>query len=138
MQSILHDMRRMSTFHCVTGSIRRVYDFHGFPISEDMLLGLGAGVGFVYWHMKGMAPFLGGRANVGRPREEGLERTTGRRTGVAVDVMQTSSNGKAGKALAEAIAKGPVMIRVDMGFLPYLGIPEGYHFGWHVVVVAGS
>jgi hypothetical protein len=29
------------------------------------------------------------------------------------------------------------MIRVDMGFLSYLGLPEGYHFGGHVVVVAG-
>jgi hypothetical protein len=30
----------------------------------------------------------------------------------------------------------PVMIQVDMGFLPYFDLPEGYHFGGHVVVVA--
>jgi hypothetical protein len=30
------------------------------------------------------------------------------------------------------------MIHVDMGFLPYLdGLPEDYHFGYHLVVVAG-
>jgi len=30
-----------------------------------------------------------------------------------------------------------VMVHVDMGFLPYLGMPDGYHFGGHVIVVAG-
>lgn len=129
MSKILHKLQEMSTLHCVTGSMRRVYDFHDFPISEEMLLGLGAGVGFVYWHMKGTTPFLGGRANVGRADEEGLERTAGRRTGVAVEVLKSSSSAKAEKALIEELAKGPVMIHVDMGFLPYLGLPEGYHFG---------
>jgi hypothetical protein len=31
----------------------------------------------------------------------------------------------------------PVMIKVDMGFMPYFDFPEDYHFGDHVVVVAG-
>jgi hypothetical protein len=31
----------------------------------------------------------------------------------------------------------PVMIHVDMGFLPYLNLPAGYHFGQHLVVAAG-
>jgi hypothetical protein len=26
-----------------------------------MLLGLGSGMGLIYWHQKGMIPFLGGR-----------------------------------------------------------------------------
>lgn len=125
------------TDHCVTGSMRHVYEFHDYPVSEDILLGLGAGVGFIYWHMKGMPPFLGGRANTGRPGEEGLEKTAGRRTGVAVECLQTASASKAEKALRDALLHGPAMIRVDMGFLPYLRLPAGYHFGGHVVVVAG-
>lgn len=24
------------THHCVTGSLKRVYDYHGYPVSEDM------------------------------------------------------------------------------------------------------
>jgi hypothetical protein len=67
--------------------MRHIYEFNGYPVSEDLLLGLGAGVVFIYWHMKGMAPFLGGRANTGRPREEGMEKTAGRRTGVYVDLI---------------------------------------------------
>jgi Domain of unknown function (DUF4872)/Butirosin biosynthesis protein H, N-terminal len=45
------------TDHCVTGSLRHVYDHYGYAISEDLLLGLGGGLGFVYFHMKGTDPF---------------------------------------------------------------------------------
>ena len=129
--------RQFKTDHCVTGSMRHIYDFHRHPVSEDLLLGLGEGVGFIYWHMKGMPPFLGGLANTGRPGEEGLAATAGRRTGVRVDCLTTGSAGKAEKVLLEALSHGPAMIQVDMGFLPYFDLPEDYHFGGHVVVVAG-
>jgi hypothetical protein len=131
--------RSLETHHCVTGSMRHIYEFHGYPISEELLLGLGAGVGFVYWQQKGMDPFFGGRANVGRPGEEGLEPAIGRCTGVKIERFHTSSRRKAEQALRELLEAGePVMIHVDMAFLPYFeGLPEDYHFGWHVVVVAG-
>ena len=126
------------TQHCVTGSLRHVYDYHGCPISEELLLGLGRGLGFVYFHIKGADPFYGGRANVARPGEEGLEKTVGRRTGVVVASHATSSAGTAQTALRGLLeAREPVLVYLDMGFLPYLRLPEGYHFGGHVVVVAG-
>lgn len=87
------------THHCVTGSLKHVYDSHGFPVSEDLLLGLGRGLGFVYFHIKGTDPFYGGRANLAGPREEGLEKTAGRRTGVAVASHATSSARTAQAAL---------------------------------------
>jgi Domain of unknown function (DUF4872)/Butirosin biosynthesis protein H, N-terminal len=126
------------TDHCVTGAMRHVYEFHGYPISEDLLLGLGAGVGFVYWHMKGAPPLYGGRANVGRPGEDGLEKRAGKRTGVQVESFHTASATKAERAMIDMLAADkPVMIQVDMGFLPYLHLPEGYHFGGHVIAIAG-
>lgn len=121
--------------HCITGSVRHVYEFNGYPISEALLLGLGSGLGFVYWHMKGTAPFFGGRANTGRSDEEGLERTAARRTGVNIEVHTTASSRKAETALLDLLTAGqPVMLYTDMGFLPYLGLPEGYHFGGHTIV----
>jgi Domain of unknown function (DUF4872)/Butirosin biosynthesis protein H, N-terminal len=126
------------THHCVTGSLRRVYDYHGYPISEELLLGLGRGLGFVYFHIKGTDPFYGGRANFASPKEEGLEKTAGRRTGVAVESHATSSARRAESALREMLVSGePVLVYLDMGFLPYFDLPDGYHFGAHVVVVAG-
>ena len=126
------------THHCVTGSLKHIYDYHGYPISEDLLLGLGRGLGFVYFHLKGTDPFYGGRANNPSPNEEGLEKTAGRRTGVTVQSHATRSARTAQTALRELLEAGePVLVYVDMGFLPYFDLPENYHFGGHVVVVAG-
>jgi len=119
--------------------MRRIYVHNGHDVSEDMLLGIGSGVSFSYWHFQGQMPFLGGRGNVSRPGEEGLERTAGRRTGVAVEWYTAASARKAEQALIEMLEAGkPVMIQCDMGFLPYFDFGGvEYHFGWHVVVVCG-
>ena len=129
----------LETHHCVTGSMLHIYDFHHHSISEDMLLGIGAGLGFIYWHMKGTPPMFGGRGNVGRPGEEGLEVAAGRRTGVRVEKHYTGSAKKAEKALLEMLEAGePVMMNVDMGFLPYFtDLPEDFHFGGHVIAIGG-
>jgi hypothetical protein len=134
----LKGFKALKTHHCVTGSMRHIYQFHDYPISEDLLLGLGAGIGFVYWHMKGTAPFFGGRANVGRPGEEGLEKIAGRRTGVHIELHRTASARNAEAAVIDLLTTGePVMVQLDMGFLPYFNFPKEYHFGGHVVVLAG-
>jgi hypothetical protein len=126
------------THHCVTGSLKHIYDHHGYPISEDLLLGLGRGIGFAYFHIKGTDPFYGGRANLERPNEEGLEKTIGRRTGVVVASHTTASARRAQQALRDLLNDNePVLVYADMGFLPYFAFPEEYHFGGHTVVVAG-
>lgn len=102
----LPGFKSLATDHCVTGSMRHIYEFYGYLVSEDLLLGLGEGVGFVYWHMKGTLPFLGGRANVGGAGEEGIERTAGRRTGVVIKSLQTASARKAEKALLDMLVAG--------------------------------
>ena len=131
--------KHFTTHHCVTGSLRHIYEYNGYPISEEMLLGLGAGVGFVYWHMKGTLPFLGGRANVGRPGEEGMEKAAGRCTGVQVELLHTNSAARAEKTLLEKLSAGqPVMLMLDMGFLPYFDFGgQEFHFGGHAVAACG-
>ena len=136
--SLFDGVELFPTDHCVTGSVRHIYESHGYPISEDMLLGLGSGLGFMYFHIKGTDPFYGGRANLEKPKVEGLEKTIGRRTGVAVESHVTTSAKKAQAALRELLANSePVLVYVDMGFLPYFDFGEEYHFGGHTVVVAG-
>lgn len=50
----------------------------------------------------------------------------------------TASARTAQDALRALLEAGePVMVYLDMGFLPYFDLPEDYHFGGHVVVVAG-
>lgn len=125
----------LTSHHCITGSLRHVYVYNGHPLSEDLLLGMGAGVGFVYWHMKGTLPFIGGRGNA----RGGFEPLAGERTGVRIAAHTTGSARLAERALLELLAAGqPAMILCDMGFLPYFDFGgQEYHFGGHAVVVCG-
>jgi hypothetical protein len=131
----LDGFKSLTTHHCVTGSMRRIYVYNDHDISEDMLLGIGAGVSFSYWHFKGQPPFMGGR---GMPKPS-MEEVAGQRTGVKVEIHTTSSARKARQTLLEMLDAGqPVMLQVDMGFLPYFDFGgEEYHFGGHVVVACG-
>jgi len=94
-QGIITGFTPIQSHHCVTGSMRNIYEFYGYPIIEEVLFGLGCGIGFGYLEIKGTIPFLGGRANVGRAGEEGLEITAAKRTGVMVRRYTTSSVKKA-------------------------------------------
>ncbi|MFO7680596.1 MAG: BtrH N-terminal domain-containing protein [Chloroflexota bacterium] len=123
------------THHCVSGSMAHVYRFNGHPLSEEMLLGLGEGVGYIYWHQKGGIPFIGGRA---QPKPS-MEELAAQRSGVTAASFATASSSKAKKALLDILAAGqPAMLQVDMGFLPYFDFGgEEYHFGGHAVVACG-
>ena len=115
--------------------MRHIYVYNDHDISEEMLLGLGAGVSFSYWHFKGAPPFMGVRGGFKPP----LEIVTGERTGVVVETQATTSARKARKTLVEMLGSGqPVMVQCDMGFLPYFDFGgEEYHFGGHAVVICG-
>lgn len=123
------------THHCVTGSLRRIYAHYGHDISEDLLLGLGEGVGFIYWHIKNSPPFIGGRA---QPKPS-LEAIVTARTGVTLTEQSTTSARKAEATLRQHLTDGtPVMLQVDMGYLPYFDFGgTEFHFGGHVVVATG-
>jgi hypothetical protein len=120
-------------YHCVTNSLAKIYYHNAHPLSEDMLLGLGAGMGFIYWSPKGGYPFVGGRGN-----PKGFYRDLGERTGVRIREVSTASEKKAESALVERLKRRePVMVFGDMGYLPWFEMPEGYHFGGHSFVVCG-
>lgn len=123
-------------YHCQTNALAKIYHFYGHPLSEEMLFGLGAGLGFIYWKMKfgnKTSVFIGGRGNTKTFFED-----IGRRTGVKIVMKSTSSEKKAEKVLLEKLSKKePVMIFVDMGFLPWFNFPEEYHFGGHTIVICG-
>jgi len=131
----LAGFKHLTTHHCVTGSMRHIYVFNGYEISEDLLLGVGAGVSFSYFHFKGQPPFMGGR---GMPKPS-MEELAGQRTGVEIVPHTTTSARKAREALLALLDAGqPAMLQVDMGFLPYFDFGgEEYHFGGHAIVACG-
>jgi Domain of unknown function (DUF4872)/Butirosin biosynthesis protein H, N-terminal len=127
-------------YHCQTNSLAKIYYFYNCPLSEDMILGLGAGMGFIYWQMKGNPKlnipdyvFIGGRGN-----NKYFFEDLGKRTGVKIREISTSSQKKAEDALVDALAMNiPLMVFGDMGFLPWFELPEDYHFGGHTFVICG-
>lgn len=122
--------------HCVTNSLAKIFHHAGHPVSEEMLLGLGAGIGFVYWQMNfggEVSVFIGGRGNL-----KNFYQDLARRTGVGIAERQTASPKKAEEALLRSLEQEqPVMLGADMGFLPWFDFPAGYHFGGHTFVACG-
>lgn len=122
--------------HCVSSSLARIFHHAGYPLSEEMILGLSAGVGFVYWRMKmggEESVFVGGRANL-----KSFYQDLAKRTGIGIREKQTSSTAKAEAELLRSLeAKRPMMLGGDMGMLPWFDLPDDYHFGGHTFVACG-
>ncbi|MFH1775045.1 MAG: BtrH N-terminal domain-containing protein [Chloroflexota bacterium] len=121
--------------HCETTALRRALDYHRLSLSEEMLLGLGGGIGFIYWYMKLMpAPFVGGRYGKGSD----FSLNIARRIGAEMSIFETSSPQKGYAELKALLASGePAIVYGDMAYLPHVAVPEVAHFGGHVFVVFG-
>jgi hypothetical protein len=123
-------------YHCQSNSLAKIFHHHRHQLSEDMILGLGCGMGFIYWKMKieqGMLIFVGGRGNT-----KEFFTDLGRRTGVGIDTVSTTSQKKAETTLLEMLDRHkPVMLFGDMGFLPWFDFSEDYHFGGHTFTLCG-
>ena len=126
---ILDNFNYFGGKHCQTTALMGCLKYHDLDISEEMLLGLG-GISFIYWYMKMMpAPFVGGRA--GGRHEEFLINIC-RRIGGDAEIWETRSEKKGYNKLKELLQAGePVYTFGDMGYLPYLAMPEDVHFGAH-------
>ena len=121
--------------HCETSALKRVLDYHGLSLSEEMLLGLGGGIGFIYWYMKMMpSPFIGTRYG----KSADFPINICRRIGADASVIETSSPKRGYEELKALLQAGePAVVYGDMVYLSYLAIPEVAHFGGHAVVVFG-
>jgi hypothetical protein len=131
---IVSDFDLFGGVHCETSAVRKIYIYNDLPISEELLFGLGGGIGFIYWHTKQMpAPMVGGRGG-GRYFIE----DAARRTSASITIRRTTSSKKGHAWLLEKLkAQQPAAIYADMAYLPYTGVPEDAHFGQHAFVVYG-
>lgn len=127
------DCPALDGYHCQTNSLAKIFRSYGHPVSEDMLLGIGSGMGFIYWHQKGTLPFLGGRANV-----KIFFTDIGKRTRTEIKLLTSTSPVRAENRLLEMVKdQKPVMVFGDMAYLPWFDFPEEYHFGGHTFVICG-
>lgn len=121
--------------HCESTALKRVLDYHGLSLSEEMLFGLSGGISFIYWYTKMMpSPFIGARY----AKVADFSGNICRRIGADMTVGETSSPKKGYKELKALLRTGePAVVYGDMAYLPYFALPEGAHFGGHVFVVFG-
>ncbi len=131
---IIEDFHHFGGKHCITTSLKNLFEYHNLHLSEEMVFGLSGGIAFIYWYMKFMpAPFIGGRYG---KIEDIIE--TVKRIGGDANFFQTASNQKGYQELKEQLEKGePALVFVDMPYLSYLDLPNNAHFGGHSIIVYG-
>jgi len=132
---VIEDFNLFGGLHCETSAVGKVLAHSGLPLSEEMLLGVGCGIGFIYWYMKRMkAPLVGGR---GGKSEDLMDNIASSIDGTIARIT-TGSQRKAHALLMERLGEGlPTVVFADIAFLPYMSSPEAGHFGGHTVVVYG-
>ena len=118
--------------HCETNTTGCLLKQAGIELSEPMLFGLGEGLGFVYWNMKGMGfPFIGGRLKPGE-----ITRNLAKNLPLEVEFKETSSVKKAWSNVKEAIDNGiAVGLQLDCYHLEYFGAKV--HFAGHFAAMYG-
>ncbi|MFX3631413.1 MAG: BtrH N-terminal domain-containing protein [Candidatus Pristimantibacillus sp.] len=118
--------------HCETTAIGNLLSHAGIRLSEPMLFGIGEGLGFIYWDMKGMDfPFIGGRS---KPDE--LTARIASRLNLTLTTQETTSVTKAWNNIKVHIDHGvPVGLKLDCYHLDYF--TNKIHFAAHYVAMYG-
>jgi hypothetical protein len=117
--------------HCGSTALRNLLAFHGAQISEEMALGLGAGVSFYYVALDGSSPSRFTNGRVGRLEEQFVELT-----GAPLRLDTFADPEAAWEAARAAVdAERPAILITDLYYLDHYG--SSAHFPGHAVVLAG-
>ncbi|MBP1996969.1 BtrH N-terminal domain-containing protein [Paenibacillus eucommiae] len=118
--------------HCETTAMGNLLSHAGIRLSEPILFGIGEGLGFIYWDMKGMDfPFIGGRS---KPDE--LTARIASRLNLTLTMQETASVTKAWSNIKVNIDRGvPTGLKLDCYHLDYF--TNKIHFAAHYVAMYG-
>jgi hypothetical protein len=125
--------------NCQTSAMVRLMHHLGHDISEPMLVGISAGMGFIYWFMKNMSyPIVGGMNRSDCRQFPGILGKAARRLGGDYESILTKNVKKAHLFLKETLQQNqPGLVCVDMAYLTHLLTGEDDHFGEHNFLVYG-
>lgn len=132
MKKIIKGFQPLGGKHCITNSLKQIFSFYGYPLSEQMLFGLGEGLDFTYINLA-HSPMVSGRSKILE-----FEEVLSKRLGIEIKCKMSKDNDKILKTTKDMLNNNqPVLAYVDMPYLPYLSLSENSHFGGHAVVLFG-
>jgi hypothetical protein len=128
--------------HCESSSMRDLFEFYGFPMSEAMAFGLDATMGFGFFDTTNSVSFipesdvpffLGGKQGTIEPNSLAC-----RLLGITLRKQSFTSADKAWEESKKLINQEiPLILQVDLGYLPYFEGEGEIHFGGHAITLAG-
>ena len=129
-------------YHCESSAMRDLFEFYGFPMSEAMAFGLDATLGFGFFDTTSSVSFipesdipffLGGKQGTIEPNSLAC-----RLLGLTLRKQSFSNSDKAWEESKKLINQHiPLILEVDLGYLPYLQTEGDIHFGGHAITLAG-
>lgn len=132
MKKIIEDFTPLGGSHCITNSLKQIFSFNGYPLSEAMLFGLGEGLDFTYLNLQA-APMISGRSKIGE-----FEQRIADNLSIKIRVKRPKDYHKAYALAQQSLTVDqPVLVYVDMPYMTYFGLPESSHFGGHSIIIFG-
>jgi len=139
---LVNDFIHRIGYHCESSSMRDMFEFHGFPMSEPMAFGLDATMGFGFFDTTNSVSFipesdipffLGGKQGTIEPNSLAC-----RLLGITLRKQSFSSANKAWEESKKVLIQNiPLILKVDLGYLPYFEREGEIHFGGHAITLAG-
>jgi len=122
--------------------MRDLFEYHGLPISEPMAFGLDATMGFGFFDTTNSVSFipesdipffLGGKQGTIEPNSLAC-----RLLGITLRKQSFTSADKAWEESKKMLNQNKSLIlKVDLGYLPYFEEEGDIHFGGHAITLAG-
>lgn len=131
-------------FHCESSAMRDLFEFYEFPMSEAMAFGLDATMGFGFFDktnklstLDGVVNeipfFVGGKQGTIEPNSLAC-----RLLGIKLRKQSFSSADKAWQESKILLNNNiPLILKVDIGYLPFYEHEQEIHFGGHAITLGG-
>jgi hypothetical protein len=117
--------------HCSSTALRDLLKFYGHDFTEDMVFGLGVGIGFIYYSHPDMKPpvYIVGRAH-------NMEEQLCSQLGIGLEVVSGLGPEEGWLAVKRMLDSGiPTMVHADVYYLDYLRAKT--HFSAHRIMLVG-
>ena len=133
------DFKHKIGHHCESSSMRDLFEYFGFPISEAMAFGLDGTLGFGYFERSERVNdltepfFVGGKQDTINPNSLAC-----RLLGMTLRKQSFSSADKGWEEAKSLLNQDiPLILQVDIGYLPYEDFKDEIHFGGHTITLGG-